>query len=129
MAVAGRKPKPVALKVVQGNPGRRPLPEATTDVLMRESPLEPPKKLTKAQRVLWDRFINTAWWLSDHDVPMAYMWVCLQSEHDKAPKDMIAARIAQLRALGSELGLARAARDRLGITGGKKQDPADKFFD
>lgn len=129
MAVRGTKPKPPALKLVTGNPGHRPLPVATTDVPVRETPLSSQKKLSKSQRVLWERFIDRAWWLSDADVPKAYMWVCLQAEHDKAPGDMIAARIAQLRALGSELGLDPSSRARLGISSEQRTDPSDRFFD
>lgn len=128
MAVAGRKPKPAALKLVTGNPGKRPIPDEAPEIDIRESPLQPHRKLTAAQRRLWDRFINTAWWLSDHDAPKAYMWVCLQSEFDKKPSDMNANRITQLRTLGSELGLDPSIRSRLGVSGGKKKDPADKFF-
>lgn len=128
MAVSGRKPKPAALKLVTGNPGKRPIPEEAPEIDIREAPLKPHRKLTVAQKSLWDRFINTAWWLSDHDVPKAYMWVCLQSEFDKKPSDMNANRITQLRTLGSELGLDPSIRSRLGVSGGKKKDPADKFF-
>ncbi len=128
MAIRGAKPKPPVLKLVTGNPGHRPL-EQGAEIEVRESPLQPPKKLTKGQRVLWDRFIDTAWWLTDHDVPKAYMWVCLQAAHDKAPAKMISARIGQLRVLGNELGLDPSARGRMGVANGQSRDPADKFFD
>jgi len=128
MAISGRKPKAVELKLVTGNPGHRNIPEGS-EIEVRESPLVSVRKLTKPQQRLWDRFINTAWWLTDHDVPKAYCWVCLQAEHDKAPAKMIAARITQLRVLGSELGLDPASRARMGTASGKKKDPTAKFFD
>ncbi len=130
MALSGRKPKPPALKLVTGNPGHRPI-EGTGDAAappVREAPLVPHRKLTKAQRALWDRFIETAWWLTDHDVPKAYAWVCLQAEYDKAPVKMVAARIAQLRVLGNELGFDPSERGRLGISSGQRKDAADEFF-
>lgn len=137
MAVRGRKPKPDHLKLVTGNPGRRPLNGAGVsgetagggELAVREDPLEPPKRLTKAQQALWDRFINTAWWLTDHDVPKAYVWVCLQAEYLKSPAKMIASRIAQLRVIGTELGLDPSARSRMGAGGKKKDDPTEEFFD
>ena len=141
MAVRGNKPKPPALKLVTGNPGRRPVPggggaedptteaAASAKVPFREHALEPHRKLSKSQQLLWDRFINTAWWLEEHDIPKAFMWVCLQAEYDRKPGEMIAARIAQLRVLGSELGMDVSARGRLGVEGGKKKDPTDKFFE
>ena len=129
MAARGTKPKPPELKVVTGNPGRRPLPEATTNVPVRKKPLRPHKKLTPAQSALWKRFIDTAWWLTEHDVPFAYMYVCLQAEHDSDPLSMNAALIAQLRVLGSELALFTTSRARLGL-GAKAPgaDPTEKFF-
>jgi hypothetical protein len=134
MAVRGTKPKPAALRLVTGNPGKRDIPgdkgKEIPEFNVREEPLKPLKKLNKSQKALWDRFIDTAWWLSDHDVPKAYMWVCLQTEYLKAPVDMIASRIAQLRIIETELGLDASARARMGIADGKKKtDPTEKFFD
>lgn len=124
----GQRPKPAALKLVTGNPGKREIPEAEFEV--RETPLEPPRKLSQAQRRLWDRFINTAWWLTEHDVPKAFAWVALQAEFEKSPAEMVASRIANLRALGSELCLDSSARARAGIGSGKKStNPAARFFD
>ena len=43
------------------------------------------------------------------------MWVYLQAEFEADPAMMTAARIAQLRALGSELGLDPSSRARAGF--------------
>lgn len=136
MAVRGAKPKPHSLKVVTGNPGKRPLPADDTDDegklpegAVREEPLEPPKRLTKLQERHWRRFIDKAWWLTDHDVPKAYAWVCLWCEFLSKPKDMNSARISQMRILASELGLDPGERARMGVSGGSKENPNDKFFD
>lgn len=137
MATRGRKPKPPALKLVAGNPGRRPIPNVNAwrtgalfpEIEFREEPLKPYKKLTKVQERLWKRFIDTAWWLTDHDVPLAYMWVCLQAEFDKKPTDMISSRLTQLRLIDAELGLDPGARSRLTVGFGKREDdPTEKFF-
>lgn len=116
MATRGRKPKPPDLHVISGThrPDRHGNPEDLPAVEDRPEGLEPHRKLTAPQQKLWDTFIKTTPWLSEYDVPRAYMWVCLQAEYDRKPAAMVAARIAQLRALGSELGLEPAARARLG---------------
>ena len=130
MAVRGNKAKPAALKLVTGNPGRRPIqPEAVGDIEMREEALVPPRKLTKMQQERWSRYIDPAWWLTEHDAPKAYMWVCLQVEFEDSPSDMNSARIAQLRVLGSELGFDPSSRARMPAANGKKKDPADAYFD
>lgn len=134
MAIRGAKPKSAALRIVEGNRGKRPIPGAESSdepaaPAAREEPLEPPKKLTKVQQALWERFIDSAWWLTDHDVPKAFMWVCLQAEYNRSPAKMIASRIAQLRVVGTELGLDPSARARMGTAGGKKKnDPTEKYF-
>lgn len=142
MAVGGRKPKPAALRVVTGNPGRRAIPGVTPDpdnpglpeVDPREDDLVPPKKLTIVQQRLWDRYINSAWWLTEHDVPKAFMWCALEAEFERSPGKMVSSRIGQLRALGSELGLDPSSRTRLAAYGSgakkkKKGDPAEEFFE
>lgn len=129
MAKRGVKPKPPALKVVRGNPGKRPLPIDIADIEIRKEPLEPLEKLTKKQQRLWDRFINAAWWLTDFDVPKAFSWVCLKSEFLKDTKGMTSALIAQIRILESDLGLDPGERTRMGIGTGEKEDATDKFFD
>jgi hypothetical protein len=108
MATAGTRPKSAALRLVTGNAGKRPLPAEPPAT--RDAPLEPPRKLTKPQQRLWSQFIAKAWWLGDTDAHKAFMWVCLAAEHDRAPGKMIAARLAQLRVLGSEGWTLRRAR-------------------
>lgn len=127
MARGGNK-KPTHLRAVTGGkPGQGPRSPATQQKI-RTGPLEPPKKLTKAQARLWKRFIDTAHWLTDHDAPKAHMWVSLQSEFLANPKDMQAARATQLRLLGGELGLDPGARARLGIST-QDENENDEFFD
>ena len=125
----GRKPKPVALRAMLGNPGKRPLP--APDPLPGGS-VERPPKLNKAVGTLWDRFIARAYWLTWADGPKALMWCHLQAEYQKSPTEMIASRIAQLRALGSELGFDQAARVRMGVSGDpsadKPRDPAARYL-
>lgn len=55
-----------------------------------------------------------AHWLTKFDTPRAYMWGVLQSDFLADPKAFNAAMISQLRALGSELGLAPSSRAHMG---------------
>lgn len=132
MAIRGAKPKPAFLKVVTGNPGHRPIKEDAGLEVDRnfDNHLEPPKKLKKRQQELWDTYIRKAPWLSQFDVPRAFMWVEIHAEFEKDPGGMIAGMIAQLRSLGSELGLDPASRSRIGTELGKRgnKDPAEKYF-
>lgn len=131
MAMRGRKPKPAFLKLVTGNPGRRPIAPDIAEILpaVEDNGLEPPRKLKKRQQELWDQYIRRAPWLTGFDVPRAFMWVCLHAEFESGPTLMVAGKIAQLRALGSELGLDPASRQRLGAAEGeKREDPAAKYF-
>jgi P27 family predicted phage terminase small subunit len=49
----GRKPKPTALKVIEGNPGRRPL-NASEPVPPVLDSIEPPAYLSKRARTYWN---------------------------------------------------------------------------
>src|SRR6266404_4159380 len=112
MAISGRKPKPAHLKLVTGNPGDRPLQPQRDTAGIEGGPVEKPAglKSTSVAGKLWDQYIARCHWLSWADGPKAMMWCHLQAEYQKAPTKMIASRIAQLRALGSELGLDVSSR-------------------
>lgn len=55
MAIRGRKPKPVELKVLEGNPGKRPLPEVPEHSALTASP---PEELPALGRNLWRRLVR-----------------------------------------------------------------------
>lgn len=124
MAVAGRKPKASVIKLVTGNPGRRPLNAAEPIPTGRPTP---PKPLSGRPLVLWRRYISRAWWLTEFDAPKAWAWVHLHAEMEDDPKAFLSSRLAQLRALGSELGLGPASRARFGAPPEKKTKGADYF--
>lgn len=52
---SGPKVKPTALKLLTGNPGRRPLPQGEP-MPARPASLEPPWSLVSAARAFWDRY-------------------------------------------------------------------------
>lgn len=55
MKTAGRKPKPTALKVLTGNPGRRPMGEAAGEVHAKPKLPRPPDSLSKNAKKEWRR--------------------------------------------------------------------------
>jgi hypothetical protein len=126
MAIRGAKPTASVVKLVTGKRGRVPV-----------SPEEPrpdgrpraPTPLQGRPLALWRRFINKAWWLTEADSPKAWLWCHLQAEAEEDVAKMTAARIGQLRALGSELGFDPSSRTRLGAITPPKRDELDKYFD
>jgi phage terminase small subunit len=80
---------------------------------------------------LWDEAMVCAPWLSAADGYKLHIWCELQAEFGQDPSRMLSARIAQLRAVGSELGLDPTSRARLktGIDAKDKKDPASEFLD
>lgn len=126
MAVAGRKPTPMALKLVTGNPGHRPLPVGEPTPSGRPKPLKP---LEGRPLALWKRFISRAWWLTEFDSAKAHLWVHMTAEIEDDPAAVLAARISTWRALGSELGLDPASRARMGGTPPAKKSRAESYFD
>jgi hypothetical protein len=130
MAIRGRKPNP--LRLITGSHLKdRPLPPPReSESPIPGGPAAKPKSLKGAAGKQWDTYIARCHWLTWADGPKALMWCHLQAEYEKKPTDMIASRIAQLRALGSELGMDVASRDRMGVTiptgrAPQQQDPKD----
>ncbi len=56
VSMRGRKPKPTALRVIQGNPGKRPLPKGEPNPSLARSP-EPPAWLDEDGRAEWERVV------------------------------------------------------------------------
>lgn len=54
MAIRGTKPKPIALKILEGNPGRRPLPQPAN---WSARPPKMPKDLAAAAKTEWRRVV------------------------------------------------------------------------
>jgi phage terminase small subunit len=133
MATRGPKRTATIIKLARGNPGRRPLPQDEPTVTGR--PIKPPK-LGKRANQLWDEVAGFSW-LTAADGYKLHVWCELHAEFERGPSKMISARIAQLRAVGSELGLDPGSRARLGMATAlrktdaeqNKETVAAKFFD
>lgn len=119
--LAGRKPTATVIKLKAGNPGHQRIPVGEP---IPQGAVERPSGLRGKPGQLWDKFIARAFWLTWADSTKAAMWCHLQAEFEKSPVNMVASRIGQLRALGSELGFDPSSRARLG-TGSSA--PKSKF--
>ena len=120
MATRGQKPLATVVKIATGNRGRRPLPRG--EQVAEGTPQKPPW-LSRRAANLWDEVVAHAVWLKAPDAFKLHIWCALQAEFERAPTKMIAARIGQLRAVGSELGLDPSSRTRLAT--GPELDPDD----
>lgn len=125
MAARGTKPKPLALRLVTGNAGKRPLPKP--DVAPAGKP-KCPAQLTKDQRAVWRQFIGPCHWLTPADAPLAAVFACLYAEFLADPAGMQAARISNLRAAMASLGLDASQRARMDLAPPAPSDTVDAYF-
>lgn len=133
MGIGGARPTPIDLRLLTGRTTKGKIPKESKErgaagVRVRKEPLIPPARLTARQKKLWERYIDTAWWLTEHDTTKAYGWVTLQAQFNADPTSFNAAQFGQLRMAGSELGFDPLARARLGLDGKNTVDPDDEFF-
>ena len=121
MAIAGRKPTADVIRITQGrkpkNPGA-PQPNSRP---------KPPVPMEGRPAALWRRYVAKAWWLTDFDSPKAWLWCHLTAEAEANPTGLLAAKVSQLRSLGSELGMDPASRARFGAPP-PPADELDHFF-
>lgn len=96
-------------------------------VAERTHPLTSPKKLTVAQRKVWDRYIEPAKWLQEADTALAYVFVCIMARYLKDAEEVTAAELSQMRLIAGDLGLRPAERQRLSKPK-DNADPASEFF-
>ncbi len=135
--MAGRRKKPPQLHVLQGTyrADRHDPAPVGEDV-----PLEPPPapaylRRRRRARALWDEHaagLAALGVLERLDAWQLGVWCCLVAEFERSPAKMPASRIAQMRALGTTLGLDQASRARLRAEAQagapKPSDPLDEFF-
>ena len=136
MANMGRPPKPIEQKRALGNPGKRPLPQEGSLVLlpsMYEVP-EPPRPLvTEAAKALWNRTwtMGQTWLSPQTDIELLLMTCEMVDERwnlrikvlqDNRPEERKGLRDLerQLIANLSLLGFTPTDRSRLGVAEVKK---------
>lgn len=130
MTRGGQRPKPTLLRVVQGNPGKRPVPE--NEPMPEGAPVKPIWLRRQRAVALWDEVLAFAFWLTVADSYKLAAWCDRQADFEivKSRKEWTAADRREHRSLGSELGFDPTSRARMGSNAGgsQKKDPADKYF-
>ena len=144
----GRKPKPRALRVLEGNPGKRPLPaEDLSANVLGEAP---PTLTQKLERDTWTQVRSELWWLREADRSLLEIycksWCQMELAHNRilvllvsdAPSDeylalqrlMDKSRDTCIRIL-SEVGGTTTSRvrvSRFGELETKPSDPVAKYL-
>lgn len=123
----GRKPRPTHLKLIDGNPGKRPLPEGEIEP---EGDVVKPKWLKGRASKVWDQYapeLIRLKVLTSVDVHVFGTYCQLAARAEKG--ELLASEIAQFRAIGSEFGIGAASRARLGTRDSKEaKDPAASYL-
>ena len=125
MARRGARPKPAALRVVDGTHRNDRHGEPPAEVVIGPG-LSRPSFLRGEARKCWDRYIAAAPWLDLTREPAAIAFCELWAEFRASPLDFQSARHAQMRSYMNELGLTDE-RNR-GGAGEEKPDPAAAYF-
>lgn len=111
MATRGAKPKPAALRLIDGTHnvtrhGAVGDAKAMADTASQSfGPLVRPSRLKAAARKVWDEMIAPAGWLDGSRMMAALAFCELAAEWHESPKMFPAAKHGQMRAYMAELGL------------------------
>lgn len=126
--MVGRKPKPTVLHIVENTVNATRHSHRANEPVPEGRPVRP-KWLKGRAAKIWDEYIVIGHWLTAAETPKFAVWCELTAETEGGVKHMENPRIAQWRALGSELGFDPASRTRLGGKSKEtKKDPAEKYF-
>ncbi len=136
------RPKPTKLKILEGNPGKRPLP---TDEPQPQGVPECPASLDAVARAEWHRIAPELIRLGlltavDQETFACYceavsMLKAARREMKRrgvlSPARLVAdAMLRQVRALGTEFGLTPSARSRMHVPGAQAEvDEFERFLD
>lgn len=107
----GTKPKPVELRLVEGNPGKRAVPE---DVPPGVGVPVRPAWLDAAAVEVWDTYLPLLPWLTQTDSETFAQWCSLVTEFRGDPHGMSPPRMGRMHSLAGELGMSPSSRTRLG---------------
>ena len=124
----GRKRKPTAIHLLNGNPGKRALPDAEPHPV---GPVVMPEWLSPDARQVWDELapgLLASRVLTAADVPALAMVCDLDSRYRKAPAFMTAAEKGLLKSLWSEFGMTPSSRSRVRVGKEKPLSDESRFF-
>lgn len=127
--MAGRRPKPTALKGIVGtirpDRAREAEPEPPEGVIVM------PEFLKYREKELWVQYepiLTAMGTLTVADVPNFAAWCVLMAEFESAKAKTKSSDIAQMRMLAAGLGMDASARAKLGTVSKPKKDPTRKYF-
>lgn len=134
--MAGRKNKPTLLKLLDGNPGHKPLPK--NEVIPQGDIESPPDWLTPSQREIWEYAVDhsPAGLLKSLDFSMMLAWTlaydalketsikmqCCDDEEFKALSRILAQQSAAMIRAAGEMGFSPASRAKVSVTPNEKQE-------
>ena len=133
MATRGAKPKPAALRVVDGTHNatrhgdRDQAVESVAAAADNFGRLERPRYITGEARKCWEQMIDPAFWLDASRFGVAVAFCELWKEFRKDPAHFPASKHGQMRAYMAELGLTDE-RNRLKKSDDGPKDPAENYF-
>lgn len=116
--------KPAALKILEGNPGKRPIPvepEPTGEV-------QKPRGLNRRAAQVWDEFAPICvemGTLKSPDVHQFAVWCRLAAKSETRFGSMSVAELTEMRRIGDSFGMSAQGRARLGKV--PKKTPANPF--
>jgi hypothetical protein len=143
MTRTGRPPKPVELKRLEGNPGKRALPDEKAMILLpaAETIPEPSRPLLKYGREMWDRIwgMGQLWISPTSDYELCLMTCEMIDERWNLRVKVMSSEDAKLRRGLRELdrtivsnlsllGFSPTDRMRLGIAEVKKQSRLEELM-
>jgi P27 family predicted phage terminase small subunit len=144
---SGRKKKPTLLKLVTGNPGRRPINPTEPEPAPGE--VLAPDWLDEEGRKKWAEVLDNCHWIAPVDGDMLALYCDAYSHYLKAQRLSIKTPLArtpdgkmiknpawtarneafqQMRSAGSELGLSPSSRAGIGGGGERRDEIAEKYF-
>jgi phage terminase small subunit len=127
----GRKPKPTILKLLTGNPGKRPLNNNEPEPILINGAVVPPKYLEGAALEEWNvqsAYLTSNRILGENELSLLANYCYLHGEFVKdaeCRRIMNAALIGQMRALRAELGIGPSVRSK--FVSGKPKEPQNSW--
>jgi phage terminase small subunit len=113
--IAGQRPKPARLRVVQGNPGKRPINAGEP----QSEPLTgPPKDMSAQHKAIWRQLVQAAppHVLKQADRFLVELTVLLLAQARASGADVSPGIATQLRQCLAEMGMSPSARSRLSVS-------------
>lgn len=123
----GRKPKPTRLKVLNGNPGKRALPN---DEPVPTGEVVKPAWLRPSAGILWDQYapeLIELGLITSIDVEKFGQWCTLAAMFRRQPHKMPANLIARMDSMSERFGMDPSARARMGTPSPRNKQASNPF--